>query len=82
VSRGHETGPYIEVPRKNGKSTLVAGICLYLLTADGEPGGEIYSVAADREQDAAKDLMSYPYRYGRQADIELSRKAGFGAHMG
>jgi phage terminase large subunit-like protein len=43
---------YIEVPKKNGKSTLVAGIGLYLLTADGEPGAEVYSAAADREQAA------------------------------
>lgn len=43
---------YIEIPRKNGKSTLAAGIALYLLTADGEPGSEVYSAAADREQAA------------------------------
>ena len=43
---------YIEVPRKNGKSTLCAGIALYLLFADDEPGAEIYSAAADREQAA------------------------------
>lgn len=36
---------YIEVPRKNGKTTLVAGIGLYLLVADGEPGSEVYSAA-------------------------------------
>lgn len=41
---------YIEVPRKNGKSTLGAGIALYLTFADGEPGAEVYSAAADREQ--------------------------------
>ena len=41
---------YIEIPRKNGKSTLAAGIALYLLLADGEKGAEIVSAAADREQ--------------------------------
>ena len=41
---------YIEIPRKNGKSSLAAGIALYLLFADGEPGAEVYSAAADREQ--------------------------------
>ena len=41
---------YIEVPRKNGKSTLAAGIALYMLFADGEPGAEVYSCAADQEQ--------------------------------
>jgi phage terminase large subunit-like protein len=41
---------YIELPRKNGKSTLAAGLALYLLSADNEPGAEVYSCAADREQ--------------------------------
>jgi phage terminase large subunit-like protein len=36
---------YCAVPRKNGKSTLSAGIALYLLVADGEQGAEIYSAA-------------------------------------
>ncbi len=43
---------YIEVPRKNGKSNLAAGIALYLLFMDDEPGAEIYSAAADRDQAA------------------------------
>jgi phage terminase large subunit-like protein len=41
---------WIEVPRKNGKSTLTAGIGLLLLIGDAEPGAEIYSAAADRDQ--------------------------------
>jgi phage terminase large subunit-like protein len=41
---------YIEIPKKNGKSTLLAGICLYCLLADGEPGAEIFGAACDREQ--------------------------------
>jgi phage terminase large subunit-like protein len=40
----------IGVPRKNGKSTLGAALALNLLFADDEPGVEVYSVAADREQ--------------------------------
>jgi phage terminase large subunit-like protein len=41
---------YVEMGRKNGKSSIGAGIALYLLYADSEPGAEIYSVAADRDQ--------------------------------
>jgi len=41
---------YCEVPKKNGKSELAAGIALYLLFADREPGAEIYSAASDRDQ--------------------------------
>lgn len=43
---------YIEIPRKNGKSTLSAGLALLLLFADNEPGAEVYSAAADRDQAA------------------------------
>ena len=41
---------YICVPRKNSKSTMSAGIGLYMLTADGEPGAEIYSGATSEKQ--------------------------------
>lgn len=41
---------FIYVPRKNGKSCLVAGIICYVMFCDHEPGAEIYSAAADREQ--------------------------------
>lgn len=41
---------YVEVPRKNGKSSLAAGIALYLLAADGESGAEVYSAATKRDQ--------------------------------
>jgi len=41
---------YLEVARKNGKSTLAAGIALYLLIGDGEPGAEVYSAATKRAQ--------------------------------
>ena len=40
----------IEVARKNGKTTLAAGIGLYMLLLDSEAGAEIYSAAVDREQ--------------------------------
>jgi phage terminase large subunit-like protein len=36
--------------RKNGKSTIAAGIGLYLLLGDGEPGSEVYSAATKRDQ--------------------------------
>ncbi|CAO3445765.1 Phage terminase, large subunit [Azospirillum argentinense] len=41
---------YVEVPRKNGKSALVAGIGLYMLCADGEHGAEVYSGATSEKQ--------------------------------
>ena len=41
---------FIYVPRKNGKTCLAAGIILLMMFTDGEPGAEIYSAAADRDQ--------------------------------
>lgn len=41
---------YIEVARKNGKSTLASGLGLYMMDADGEPGAEVYSAATKRDQ--------------------------------
>lgn len=38
------------VAKKNGKSTLSSGIGLYCLTADGEGGAEVYSIAKVKEQ--------------------------------
>lgn len=40
----------VGMPRKNGKSQIAAGIALSLLVNDDEPGAEIYSAAADKEQ--------------------------------
>jgi len=41
---------YLEVARKNGKTTEAAGVGLYLTVADDEPGAEVYSAATKRDQ--------------------------------
>lgn len=41
---------YEEVARKNGKSTKLAGIGVYALVADHEPGAEVYAVATKKDQ--------------------------------
>ncbi|PEW67194.1 terminase [Bacillus cereus] len=38
------------VARKNGKTTMLAGIAAYMLIADGEGGAEVYSIASKRDQ--------------------------------
>ncbi len=48
-TRRFRTG-ILEVARKNGKTTMAAGVGLYMLVADGEPGAEIYSAATKRDQ--------------------------------
>lgn len=41
---------YVEVPRKNGKSLLAAGVGLYLAFYDNEGGAEVYAAATKRDQ--------------------------------
>jgi phage terminase large subunit-like protein len=53
---------YTEIPRKNGKTALGAGVGIFGLTADQEPGAEIYSIASKRDQaaicwDASKRMI-------------------------
>jgi phage terminase large subunit-like protein len=41
---------FVEIPRKNGKSTMIAACVVYQLFMSPEYGQEIYSAANDREQ--------------------------------
>ena len=41
---------YIEIPKKNGKTTLLAAIELFMLLGDGEPGAQVYNCAGDDNQ--------------------------------
>ena len=41
---------YIEIARKNAKSTLAAAIGLYLTLGDQEPGAEVYASATKKDQ--------------------------------
>ena len=43
---------FVFVARKNGKTAICAGIALYLLLCDGEPGAQVYSAAAEQAQAA------------------------------
>ncbi|MFF3671700.1 terminase large subunit [Microtetraspora malaysiensis] len=41
---------YVELPRKNGKSTLLGGIAIYLTAADGERGAQVVAAATNERQ--------------------------------
>jgi phage terminase large subunit-like protein len=65
---------YIEIPRKNGKSSLCAGLASLLLMADKEPGAEIYSAAADKDQarivfEQAKQMLQASPDLASRVDI-------------
>jgi phage terminase large subunit-like protein len=59
---------FVYVPRKNGKTTLVAGILLYGLFEDGESGAEIYGAASEYKQaslvfEHARGMVMWNPRY-------------------
>ena len=71
---------YIEVPRKNAKSTLTSAVALCMLAIDDEPGAEVYSAATTRDQakivfeDAqqmARKTPGFRKRYG----VEVNARA-------
>ena len=68
---------YLELPKKNGKSELAAGLALYHLLGDGEPNAEIYAVAGDKDNagiifDAVQFMINHvPWLEKMQARGEL-----------
>jgi phage terminase large subunit-like protein len=64
---------YLEVARKNAKSTLLSAIGLYMLVADGEAGAEIYSAATTHKQ--AKIVW-------QDSKIMAEKAAGLKQHFG
>lgn len=78
-TRQHRIG-YIELPKKQGKSTTLAGIALYMTAFDSEPGAEVYGAACDREQagiiyrEAASMVRASP-ALSRHLEVIDSRKS-------
>ena len=67
---------YLEIARKNGKSTLAAGVGLYLLLADHEKGAEVYSAATKLDQ--AKITWLEAARMARKSPMLAKRVMIFG----
>lgn len=71
------------VSKKNGKSSLCAGLVLYGLLADGEAGAEVYGAAADRNQasiifnEAASMVLQSPALRGKLKVVETTKRIVF-----
>ena len=71
---------YCEIPRKNGKTTLAAGILLYMLLVDSEIGAEVYSAATTRDQAglvyeiAAKMVTANPLMKGLAKRLDSKKR--------
>ncbi|MFT5873887.1 MAG: phage terminase large subunit-like protein [Clostridium sp.] len=73
------TTAYVEIAKKQGKTELGAALALYMLTADGERGAEIYSCAADRAQasliyQVAVDMISLCPALKKRLKVVASQK--------
>ncbi len=66
---------HIEVARKNGKTTFMSGIALYMLVADDEPGAEVYSIATTRDQ--SKIVFDEAVRMRNKSPMLATRVASF-----
>ena len=80
---------YAEVPRKNGKTSMAAGILLYMLLVDKEIGAEVYSAATTREQAglvyeiAAQMVTAKPSLASRVKRLDSKKRlVGQGDHLG
>lgn len=70
---------YIEIPKKNGKSELAAGIADYQLIADHEASPEVYGAACDRKQagivfDVARRMIQMEPELNKRCKPVLSQK--------
>lgn len=76
---------YLEMARKNGKSTMSAPVGLYMTCADGEAGAEVYSAATKQDQarvavwDPAKNMVEREAGLRRKFGIETSAHSIFQA---
>jgi phage terminase large subunit-like protein len=70
---------YLEVARKNAKSTLAAAILLFMTTADGEPGAHTYSAATTGDQ--AREVFDVARNMAlREAEFRLRFGVDVGKH--
>ena len=73
----------VGLAKKNGKSTLAAGLNLYMLVGDGERGAEVYCAASDRQQagivfrEAASMVRSSPALSKRLRVIDSTNRIVF-----
>ena len=80
---------YEEVPKKNGKTEVAAGLGLYHLVGDGEQNPQVYICAADKENasicynamcamvDARPWLQKRVYQVPSRKEIRLADDSGF-----
>lgn len=69
---------YVEIPKKNGKSTIFSAMSIFHLAMDGEEGAMVYGAAMDRDQanlvyKEAVNMVNYSPELKRRLHIEKHR---------
>ena len=69
----------MDLPRKNGKTTLAGGTAIYLTGADGEPGAQVMCAATTRDQarfafDPMKQIVKGSPALGRSISSAMQAK--------
>lgn len=73
------TDAWVEVPKKNAKSTTAAAVGLYMLRGDGEKGAKVCSLATSLEQsdeihDTAIEMVTRSPELARQLYVNRTRR--------
>lgn len=73
---------YLEVAKKNGKTTWLAAVGLYMSFIDGEPGSNVYAAATTRDQanilfKSAKTMVQYSPKMQEKFGIEYQERSIF-----
>lgn len=73
---------YLEVAKKNGKTTWLAAVGLYMSFIDGEPGSNVYAAATTRDQanilfGSAKTMVQYSPKMRERFGIEYQERSIF-----
>lgn len=72
LRRFNET--FYMVGRKNGKTTILSALALYMLIADGEGAAEIYCVASKKDQAKKTFNSAAAMRYHSKAIASITKK--------
>lgn len=76
---------YIEIAKKNGKSTWAAAMALYMAFVDGEPGAEVYAAATNYEQASivwkdAKQMVEFTPAFQQKFGVSTTQYTIYAEH--
>ena len=76
---------YVEIAKKNGKSTWAAALGLYMAFVDGEPGAEVYAAATNYDQakivwEDAKSMAEFTPEFCKTFGVDTTQYTIYAEH--